>query len=43
MFLLLSKVITSLGLKDAPANWTNIPEDFILYFEYIAKYEDLTF
>jgi len=36
------KVITSLGLKDTPANWTNIPDDFILYFEYASKYEDLT-
>jgi hypothetical protein len=35
------KVITSLGLKDTPANWANIPNDFILYFEYQAKYEDL--
>ena len=36
------KVITSLGLKDTPATWTNIPDDFILFFEYLVKYEELT-
>jgi len=35
------KVITSLGLKDTPANWTDIPDDFIIYFEYTSNYQDI--
>lgn len=28
------KVITALGLKDIKPNWDNIPDDFLLFFEY---------
>ena len=30
------KVITSLGLKDTKPTWDNIPDDFLLFFEYKA-------
>lgn len=36
------KIITSLGLKDTPAKWTDIPDDFILFFEYPVKHEDVS-
>ena len=28
------KLISSLGLKDTKPNWDNIPDDFLLFFEY---------
>ncbi len=32
------KVITSLGLKDIKPNWANLPEDYLLFFEYKCDY-----
>ena len=36
------KVITSLGLKDTKPNWDNIPDDFLLFFEYKCEYASLS-
>ena len=33
------KVITSLGMKDTKPSWDNIPDDFLLFFEYKAEHD----
>lgn len=35
------KIITSLGMKDVKPTWDNIPDDFLLFFEYKAEYYSL--
>ena len=32
------KVITSLGLKDTEPNWNDMPDDFLLFFEFKCEY-----
>lgn len=32
------KVISSLGMKDTKPNWDNLPDDFLLFFEYKCDY-----
>lgn len=35
------KVITSLGLKDTKPSWANLPDDFLLFFEYKSDYSSI--
>lgn len=35
------KVITSLGLKDAKPSWANLPDDYLLFFEYKSEYSSI--
>jgi hypothetical protein len=32
------KIITSLGLKDVKPSWSNLPDDYLLFFEYKSDY-----
>ena len=38
VFVTFLKVITSIGMKDMKPNWDNIPDDFLLFFEYKTNY-----
>lgn len=35
------RIITSLGLNDIKPNWDSIPDDFLLFFEYISPYQSV--